>query len=152
MIETKEKEINGVLYSVTQLPARRALRLQSKLVKLLGSSVANLFSEGSTNKDLLKAFPKAVTALSNQLDEKSFDNLVNELVEYNLRIDGKEFNIRDFDLFFSGKLNDLFLLLAFILQVNFMDFFLTGGILEGMLEAEESEEIIESKPELMPIC
>lgn len=133
MIETKEKIINGSTYSVTQLPARRALRLQAKLVKLLGPAASAIFVASGDLDTADQAIPKAVASLASQLDDKNFDQLVLELLQGQARINGKEITEHVLDMEFAGKLNELFLLLGFVLEVNFGDFFREGGILSQFL-------------------
>ena len=55
MIQTKEKQIHGAVYSVTQLPARRALRLKAKLLRLFGPALAHLFLPGAGNRKHVRA-------------------------------------------------------------------------------------------------
>ncbi len=52
MIETREKQIHGAVYSVTQLPARRALRLKARLLRLFGPALAQLFLPGNNNESM----------------------------------------------------------------------------------------------------
>ena len=47
MIETKEKQIGDATYSVTQLPARRALKLKNKLIKMFGTAITQLLMTGT---------------------------------------------------------------------------------------------------------
>lgn len=133
MIETREKIINGSTYSVTQLPARRALKLQAKLIKLLGPAVSTIFIASGDLDTADQSIPKAVSALVTQLDDKTFDQLVLELLQGQVRRDGKEITEHVLDLEFAGKLNELFLVISFVLEVNFGDFFQEGGILSGYL-------------------
>lgn len=136
-IETKTKEINNETYSVTQLPARRALRLQAKLIKLFGPAAAEIFVAAGTNLSTADhSLPKAISLLTNELDDKTFDSLVIEMLQGS-RKNGEEITEKSIDLMFAGKLNDLFLLLAFVVEVNYGDFFQEGGILKGLLQAKE---------------
>jgi hypothetical protein len=141
MIQTLEKTINGSSYSVTQLPARRALRLQAKLVKLLGPAVSTIFVASGDLDNADQSIPKAIAALASQLDDKSFDQLVLDLLQGQARKNGKEINEAVLDMEFAGNLNELFLLLAFVLEVNFGDFFREGGILSSFLNLQMKTEI-----------
>jgi hypothetical protein len=145
MIETKEKEINGATYMVTQMTARRAIRMQARLVKLLGSFFSQLYLSGSN--DPLRAemaFPNAVKVLAENLDEKTFEQLVLDLTQ-GVRKDGMELKPEVIDLEFAGKLNDLFLLLVFILEANFSDFFAEGGILQALIKEAQAPAQISPK-------
>lgn len=137
MIEAKDKVINGCKYTVTQMTARTALRMQAKLLKLLGPSASVLFSQaGKTLEEAEKSMetlmPMAVNMLVNQLDDKTFDSLVMELMQ-GVRKDGIELTPQILDMEFSGKLNTLFLVLQYVIEVNFGDFFMEGGILQGLI-------------------
>lgn len=135
MIETKQITLGDSVYTVTQMPARRALRVQAKLMKMIGPAFAQTLTASKLeNPD--DHLPKIVAHLVEQLDENTFDTFILELVEHSVRKDGKEINAQSFDLIFAGKLNELFLLLKFILEVNFSDFFQDGSILREMLPQE----------------
>ena len=112
MIETKEKTINGSKYTVTQFPAFRALRIQNKLIKLLGPSLGCVFgSYDPQNPD--KGLPLALKMLAEQLDEDVFENLVIDLLQMT-RKSGHELKKELINIEFSGKLNELFLVLQFV--------------------------------------
>ncbi len=140
MIETKEIVLNGSVYSVTQMPARRALKVQAKLMKLLGPAIGQMFLVSSSDS-ADENIPKIISLLVDQLDEKTFDTFILELIEFYVRKDGKEVNAQTFDLIFAGKLNELFLLLKFILEVNFADFFQEGGIIKSLTPPELQADI-----------
>jgi hypothetical protein len=143
MIEAKTKQISGSTYTVTQMAARRALRMQAKLMKLLGPSAGVILSQADKSaKEADQCLPQAITLLVSQLDEKTFDLLVMELLE-GVRKDNIELTPQVVDLEFAGNLNELFLLLQFVLEVNYSDFFQAGGILSTLLSP--SKTIAESK-------
>lgn len=132
-IETFTKIICENEYMVTELPARRALRLQTKLVKLIGPSAALMVT--AVSKDESSAddcIPQCVALLVNQLDEKTFDQFVVEMLQQ-VRKNGMELNEKTIDTEFAGNLNELFLVLQYVLEVNFGDFFQKGGILKGLI-------------------
>lgn len=136
MIETFEKQINGSNYSVTQLPARRALKLQAKLLKLLGPAMSEIFLAAA--KDISRAdlaIPNAIRILANDIDDKTFDAFVMEMLQ-GVRKDGIELNEKTVDLEFAGNLNELFLVLQYVLEVNYGDFFQDGGILKALMQEE----------------
>lgn len=136
MIETLEKEICGSVYAVTQMTALRAVRMQARLIKLLGASVATLFSSSSID-EAEGSFSKAVSLLSENLDEISFENLVLDLLQ-SVRKNGLELTKSVIDIEFAGKLNELFLVLQYILEVNFSDFFLEGGIIGNLMKQNQT--------------
>lgn len=130
MIDTLEKIIGESVYSVTQMPAMRAVRMQARLVKMLGPSFAAMIASNPENPD--SCFPNAVGLLVEKLDEKTFEQLVLDLLQ-GARKDGQELTKGKIDLDFAGKLNELFLVIQFVLEVNFSDFFLPGGIIGDLL-------------------
>lgn len=124
-IQTLEKEINGAIYSCTQLPARRALKLKAKLIKLLGPMVAQIFSGGAQegNANIVKA----VEALALNLDETVYESLVVEILQ-GVRKNGMELQPAIIDLEFAGDFGTLYSVLWFALETNFSSFFSLLGI------------------------
>ena len=133
MIQTKEKQIHGAIYSVTQLPARRALRLKAKLLRLFGPALAHLFLPGAGNESIAGLpFSKAeavsaVESLMTQLDDKTFESLVIELCQ-GVRKDGMELTESVIDVEFAGDLGTLMQVLWFVIDCNFGSFFGESGI------------------------
>lgn len=141
MIETKEKTIGDSVYSVTQMPAIRAVRMQARLLRLVGPSFGALIGSDPKNPD--SSIPLAVSLLADKLDETTFEKLVLELMT-GVRKDGAELTRGKIDLDFAGNLNDLYRVIQFILEVNFSDFFQEGGIITELADmvrkAKEAEE------------
>lgn len=155
MIETKEKTIGNAVYTVTQLPARRALKLKAKLVKMFGPALAQIFltsqeveekkPDEMTTEELasqLSVSPvdkykiqdmrkgsvvRGVQLLVASLDEKTFDELCMELL-VGVRRDGSELTAGAVDQIFAGELSSLYAVLFFVLEVNYADFFGLSGI------------------------
>ena len=136
MIEVKEKTINGSKYTTTQFPAMRALRLQTKLIKLLGPSLACVFSSyDQKNPD--KNLAEAIKMLADVLDEDTFEKLVLEILQMT-RKSGFELKKENIDSEFAGNLNELFKVIQFVLEANFSDFFSEEGIIKALLKDKES--------------
>jgi hypothetical protein len=114
MIETREKIIDGATYTVTQLPARRAIRLKAKLIKTFGS-----FLLGSDGKNL--------QAICESLDENQFEALCMEMLQ-GVRKNGVELTPAKFDLEFAGDIAGVYKLLLFVVEVNYANFFSMFGI------------------------
>jgi hypothetical protein len=133
MIETKEKEIGDAVYSVTQMPAIRALKIQSRLLRLVGPSFAAMIASGEDS-----SIPMAISLLTDKLDENTFEKLVLDLMQ-GVRKDGAELTKGKIDLEFAGNLNELYRVLQFVLEVNFADFFQDGGIIAELKKAAEKE-------------
>jgi hypothetical protein len=140
MIETKEIVINGSIYAVTQMPARRALKLQAKLMKILAPCASEIIIAYKDKGNEDSHIPKAVSYLVNELDDRTFDSLILEMIEYYVRKNGVELKANVFDIEFAGKLNELFLLLKFILEVNYGDFFLENGIIPMIFPEDQETE------------
>lgn len=147
MIEVKEKEIDGAKYMVTQMTARQALKMQAKLIKLLGPCVSELIT-CFVSKDKENGLSKVVTALATQLDDKTFDQLVFELLT-NVRKNGFELNESSINLEFAGALNTLFKVIGFVLEANYSDFLADGGIIKILMELAQKEEPPTSTPNLV---
>lgn len=133
MIETKEKLIDGINYTVTQFAARRALRLKTRLLKLLAPSAfsaAGSFKGGNLlDVDLSSTvITQAIQALVDRMDADDCVNLILELLS-STRREGKEITEAHFDMVYAGNFGELFKALFFVLEVNFGSFF--QGILTG---------------------
>lgn len=139
MIETLEKEINGSTYSVTQLPARRALKLQAKLAKMLSPFLAEMLIAAESTETSLS---KAVQLLVSEIDDKTFDQFVMDMLP-GIRKNNIELTPSMVDLEYAGNLNELFLVLKFVLEANFSDFFLEGGIFKMLIP--QSQSLVNSK-------
>jgi hypothetical protein len=82
MYQTIEKTINGSTYSVTQLPARRALKLKARLLKVFGPSLAQMVFTRENESPLdQENVVKAITLLVNQLDDATFERLTVEILQ-----------------------------------------------------------------------
>lgn len=132
MIQTKEKIIDGASYSVTQMTARRALRMKAKLLRIFGASLAQIFLPSKEEPMKGMAFSKeeavkAIQALAMSLDDDVFESLVVDLLS-SVRKNGIELNEHVIDIEFAGDLMTLFNVVWFVLEVNFSSFFGESGI------------------------
>ena len=132
MIEQRESIINGDKYSVTQMTARRALRMKAKLIRVFGASLAQIFLPGSKKSMDGMSFSKeeavkALQTLSAELDEDTFEQIIMQLL-IGVRKEGVELNEAVIDLEFAGDLATLFKVVWFVLEVNFASFFEGIGI------------------------
>lgn len=148
MITTIDKFIDGANYSVTQFPARRALRLKARLIKLFGPVLAQVFLSAdakTTDEQQKKDLIKAIEILSCSIDENQFDTLAVELLSCT-RKSGVELSAQAIDLEFAGDMSALYQVLWFVIEVNFANFFSLMGIgnhfeMENPLKAEDSKRI-----------
>lgn len=138
MIETLDKVINGANYSVTQMPAMRAIRMQARLLKLVGPSFAAMIASSDHESD--SSLPLALNLLVDKLDEKSFEQLVLDLMQ-GVRMDGVELTKTKIDLEFAGQTNDLYVVMQFVLEVNFSDFFQPGGIISVLINSMNQKKV-----------
>lgn len=114
MIETREKIIEGATYTVTQLPARRALKLKAKLIKTFGA----LFMGGDS---------VTFQQVCQSLDENQFEAICMEMIQ-GVRKNGVELTPATFDLEFAGDMAGVYKLLLFVIEVNYANFFSMVGI------------------------
>lgn len=128
MIKTEDTSISGAIYSVTQLPARRALKLLAKISKIIGPASGEFMAGASSDND--EHFSKAIKLLLSEIDDKTFDVFVLEMLQ-GTRKNGVEITQSVFDMEFAGDLNTLFLVLKFVIEVNFRDFLEEGGIIKA---------------------
>lgn len=155
MIETKEKTIGNSVYTVTQLPARRALKLKARLFKMFGPALTQIFltsqeveekkPDEMTNEELANQLSvsavdkykigdmrkasvvRGVQLMVANLDDKTFDELCMEILQ-GVRRDGSELTSGMIDQVFAGDLTSLYAVLFFVLEVNYADFFGLSGI------------------------
>jgi hypothetical protein len=152
MFEAESKTVNEIPFKVVPFPAAKALRLQHKLVKIIGPAFGRLIgslSSGDTDQVgkvslgniKIDGFEvsQALESLFSQLSEDEFMSLIKELfsgVSCEVTRDGKSVLI-DFqenfearlDIVFQRKLFTIYPVIFFVLEVNFPDFF---GQLEGI--------------------
>ena len=128
MIDTKEKIIDEHNVMVTQFPGRRALFFKTRLIKLVGPSVAQLFTGKSLDINMdFSIVAKALDKLAENLKEDEYVKFVLDLLQCT-RLDEKEINDSTFDNEFAGNLLLMYKVLWFTLEVNYGSFFGQGGI------------------------
>ena len=167
MIETREKIINESVYSVTQMPARRAIRLKAKLFKQFGAGITqfllnyderkkdknnqnvnpalhSVLQEENLRSSILKndCYVKAIKMISESLDEKQFDELLMEILQ-GVRKGGVELTREIVDQQFAGELLTLYQVILFVLEVNYGDFFGMTNI--GSLSEEFNQQETKQK-------
>jgi hypothetical protein len=139
-MKQETKVINGTQYKVTTMDALSALSVQAKLAKLLGGSFGAL--TGGMSKEALS---DAITALTEQIDDVNVVNLITKLFDkgvFHVVIkDGVEIDTKvDFNSHFSGKIIDMWLVVMFILEVNFKDVLGKLGLTSIFQEVSEKIE------------
>lgn len=145
MIETKEKEIKGAIYSVTQMTARNALKMKTKIIKIFGPSIAGIFSSAKVSEDNpnieydVNGLIHSIQALCSQIDENTFWTLCVELLS-GVRKNGKELTESQINMEFAGDLYSLFAVIVFVLEVNYHSFLAESGILK-LAQEEMSKKV-----------
>jgi hypothetical protein len=124
MIDTKEKSIDNHVIMVTQYPGRRAFTYKARLVKLLGPSIARIFSNGQSD---IEVMTEALDTLVARIEPDALTLFILELL-CGTRIDGKEITGEVFDNEFSGNMLLMYKILIYTLEVNYGGFFGEGGI------------------------
>lgn len=134
MIKVVEIELNGSKYTITQMTARVALKMQARLIKNFGAAFTEILvtiaNKGLESAD--EALPRAIMHLAAQLDDKTFEDLVIELTR-GVRKSNIELTPQILDLEFAGELDTLFKLIFEILKVNYSDFFAPSGIMSVVI-------------------
>lgn len=130
-------DIGDRQYCITLFAPTRALKLLTRLTKLLGEPMAVMSAaEGGGPEKVFELLPKATKALMERLgDEEAVVKLVKDLLECATR-DRKQIT---FDTEFQGRLGDMMKLLSKVVEIQFQDFFKALG--ENLQGAEG-----ESKP------
>jgi len=137
-MKQESKTINGTTYKVTSMDAITSLGVQAKLVKLLGASIGEL--TGGANKDSIK---EAISKLTENMDDERVVALVLKLFEKNVFYtkvtEGHPIDIPiEFNSYFSGKTADMWLVVMFILEVNFSDVLSKLGLSSIFQEVNQS--------------
>lgn len=128
MRKSDTKEIDGLKFTVSQLPPRKGFKLAAKLFKLIAPALGAMPEGATVDVDTLKP---ALMGLLHGLDDDELDTIMRSLFEtaYIIReIDGKlcKFELLDgakIDAAYEGKLPAMFQSLVFAIEVNFGDFF-----------------------------
>jgi len=127
-------DIDGFSYLVPRLPPRRALRLEARLVRLLGPGIVELLLRTPTRADGradlgavdLSQVGPAVQAVLAQLTPDEQDAIMAELLEP-VRVVGQDGKLGPvmpiFDSHFDGRLPAVFKLMWASLEVQFGGFF-----------------------------
>lgn len=123
-MKEQEKEINGVAYIVKQLDALRALKVQAKLIKLLGPALAGIKDAKLTKESIRAKLLDVLSSLVESADDAAVVDLITSLFEVNVfyKHDGQLVKVA-FEMHFTGKVMEMWQVAWFVLEVNF------GGVL-----------------------
>jgi hypothetical protein len=144
MLNTENTEINGLEVTCQQLPARRATSLAIRLLKMIGPALPMLIEGG---KRPTAPDGPVLQLLFANLDEKAAVDLIEQVLSSvtvcDTRAD-RPMNIsfatkRELiDQVFTGRLRDLFAVIAFAVKVQFGDFFAGSSSEAGPSATPES--------------
>lgn len=116
-MEQKSKSIGNTTYLVTQMDAIRSLKVQTKLIKILGPGALPLMEKDKSIKDkLAELIPK----LMENFDADLVNDLVLSLFDKGIftQTEGVP-KVLDFSTHFAGKPFEMWKVVAFIMEVNF---------------------------------
>jgi len=132
-----ERNIDGTLYSVSQLPASRGLEMFGRLSGLVGPAALEALAKGaSLDKDLQTLAPAAVMLFA-RLQPGDLSGIAKELLGP-AAADSKPL-APVFETHFQGRIVHLFKVLLFAVEVNYRDFFdALGGLAVLSKERENS--------------
>lgn len=116
-MEQKQKAIGNNIYLVTQMDAVNALKVQTKLIKILGAGIFSLMDKGSKAQEKIATL---IPALMDNFDDGAVNELVLSLYEKGVFIKvGDNPKVVDFATHFAGKAMEMWQVTAFILEANF---------------------------------
>jgi len=130
MIQVKERSIHGKTVKVQQLPARKAILLKAKLVRIFGPSLGKLadgFKGGSfldADLDISGAAEKLFAALPEDKVLPLIDELLKGVFVDNLDVSSED----KFDHVFTEDQMLLYKTIGFVLEVNYKSFLEKSGI------------------------
>lgn len=138
--KTETKTIGDHEFSVTQLPATKAILMKVKLIKTFGATLARIASMATnTSKDKKDTSDTDAKALSEGLSILFQGNSPDEIVALmkecvvGVACDGTKITSSSFDELFSGdNLLEVYKVFLFMLQVNYSDL-MKGQLAERLL-------------------
>lgn len=151
MQATQSTTIGDREFTVTQLPAKRAMRLFNKLCRILAPPAARaLGGSGDVSfAALMRAdmggLSQALTLLFEKLTEQEQEQILKELFEgarFKDEESGKLLVLWDlFDSVFAGRIHEVYQLAAFALRVNY------GSFADALKAAISAFQPAAAKPE-----
>jgi len=116
-MEQKNKAIGNTTYLVTQMDAIRALKVQTKLIKILGPSSLALMDQKTSIQEKLKLL---IPKLMENFDDEAVNTLILSLFEKGIFTkEGDNPKVVDFATHFAGKPFEMWKVVGFIMEANF---------------------------------
>lgn len=138
MLKQEKKVIGSTKYLVTQMDGIRALQVQTKLIKILGPAVASVVTGGSLDMKVMKeVLFKELPNILSRFDDDLVNKFVLSLFAHGVFKEDKNGHpeIVDFEVEFGGKINEMWKVALFILEVNFF----AGKSIASVLPISEEE-------------
>lgn len=141
-IETRERQIGGTLYRVTQLPARPGRALLVRYLKLIGPGAGSLVGgvgrSGASTFDLALGvgIGDAIHDFCERLNDAELGTICDEFARYTVIVQSRDVQIRLSDVFddhFAAKYDEMLKWLRFCSEVNFASFFAVAAAGRGAL-------------------
>lgn len=127
-MEQKKKVIDGTAYVVEQMNALSSLRVQTKLLKVLGPAITDIKAELKlidpskiTKEEIRKKAMAAILSLAGSFDDSLVFDLIVSLFKDKVfyeHTDGSLMKV-SFDMHFTGKTSTMWKAVLFVLEVNF---------------------------------
>lgn len=144
--EYREKEIGGMSFKVRAMPPLKALELLGDLQAVFTTGLdGSITAEGQEGKNLLDRELNAgaiIAGIGKNLKGPELVGFAQRLIneEYvNVREPGQadyeRMSAAKLNNIFTGSLKNMFLLMHFVLEVNYGDFFESVPTLTGLVEA-----------------
>lgn len=140
------REVDGQTYQIEQFGPTKAIKVLTKLVKIVGEPLALAIGGAGLSKEAqAEIFGKAIGAISTRINEEEVVGMLKTLAESCLKGDqGAKIN---FELDFAGKLGHLFKLCKAVLEVQYGDFLGELVDLSGSLKKAEAKTSAKSTGE-----
>jgi hypothetical protein len=119
------REIDGVTYVASPLPATQALRILTRLTKMVGEAALVLAAKGREALDDLPAdvLTYTVQTILGRLSEAEVEATIKELLA-SVYVHGADQSVAvTFNEHFRGRMAALFRVVQLALEVNYRDFF-----------------------------
>jgi hypothetical protein len=139
MNRTDKRAIGENTYSTTRFSVSDALSIKIDLLRLLGPAIGSALAGITFGKGLEtavngKSLAEGIQQLFQQIDSNSFNDMLKRLLkntQAEVIVEGKKkiiaFTDQNYeimlDIAFSGHIMDIYMVIGFILEVNFPDFF-----------------------------
>lgn len=133
MLEPRSKTIDDLSFTLSPMPARRGLKMFTRLARVLGPALGQLGEGFKTGGSLaamdIAPLGAALGTAFGALDDTETDAIVNGLLDTcRVEVEGKSIRFLDvMDALIAGRTEVLFKLLAWAVEVNY------GGFFKGLL-------------------